>query len=194
MLDSPPVPDASGLFRRAPHRVIRGALLQARRSVGVLSGLLLLLACVIPAQPGHADSEKLPEVRYASFKSNEVNLRAGPGENYPKQWVYQRAGMPVEIFEEWDTWRRVRDYQGVVGWVSVNLLTSKRTAVVIEARRVLHDTPSESAPAVAQLDPGVIGRIEECSGDWCRLQVKGYTGWLKRTEIWGVDATENFKE
>jgi SH3-like domain-containing protein len=154
---------------------------------------LMMLAWVIPAAQAHAQ-ENLPLPRYASFKSNEVNLRAGPGENYPKQWVYQRANMPVEIFEEWDTWRRIRDYQGVVGWVSVNLLTSKRTAVVIETRRTLHDTPSEAARAVAELDPGVIGRIEECNGDWCRLEVKGYEGWLKRTEIWGVNATENFKE
>ena len=41
---------------------------------------------------------------------------------------------------------------------------------------------------------GVIARIEECKDDWCRLEVKGYEGWLKRTEIWGVDPTENFKE
>ena len=114
--------------------------------VRVLFGLLML-ACVIPAQQAHAQSDEkgLPLPRYASFKSSEVNLRAGPGENYPKQWVYQRAGMPVEIFEEWDTWRRVRDYQGVTGWVSVNLLTSKRTAVVLETRRTLRDSASEAA-------------------------------------------------
>jgi SH3-like domain-containing protein len=181
MPDSPPAPDAQGPFHRA------------LRAMPVLFGLLIL-ATAAQSVPAQAQSETLPLPRYASFKSGEVNLRAGPGENYPRQWVYQRAGMPVEIFDEWDTWRRIRDYQGVVGWVSVNLLTSKRTAVVIETRRVLHDTPSETAPAVAQLDPGVIGRIEECSGAWCRLQVKGYEGWLKRTEIWGVDATENFKE
>jgi SH3-like domain-containing protein len=165
-------------------------------SVRVLLGLLMLV-CVIPAQQAHAQ-ENLPLPRYASFKSSEVNLRAGPGENYPKQWVYQRAGMPVEIFEEWDTWRRIRDYQGVTGWVSVNLLTSRRTAIVIETRRTLHDSPSETAPAVAEVEPGVVGRIEECNGDWCRLEVRDHNnraeGWLKRTEIWGVTPTENFKE
>jgi SH3-like domain-containing protein len=154
---------------------------------------LMMLACVIPAQQAHAQ-EPLPLPRYASFKSSEVNLRAGPGENYPKRWVYQRAGMPVEIFEEWDTWRQVRDYQGVTGWVSVNLLTGKRTAVVTETRRTMRHAPSDTAPAVAELEPGVIGRIEECNGDWCKLDVKGYEGWVKRTEIWGVNPTENFKE
>jgi len=156
---------------------------------------LLLLACLAAAPlPALAQSETLPLPRYVSFKSNEVNLRAGPGENYPKQWVYQRAGMPVEIFEEWETWRRIRDYQGVVGWVNVVLLTSRRTAIVTETRRTLHDSPDATAPAIAQLEPGVIGQLLECRGDWCRLDVKGYEGWLKRAEIWGVSPTENFKE
>src|SRR4051812_39695299 len=128
MPDSPPASEAPGPFRRAVR-----ALIRARRFARALAGLCLL-ASVIPAQSGWADPENLPLPRYAAFKSSEVNLRAGPGENYPKQWVYQRAGMPVSIFDEWETWRHIRDYQGLTGWVSVNLLTSKRTAIVIETR------------------------------------------------------------
>jgi SH3-like domain-containing protein len=192
MPDSPPAPEASGLIRRAPHRLIRGALNRVCR-ISALAFGLWMSACVIPAQSAHAE-ENLPLPRFASFKSNEVNLRSGPGEERPKLWVYQRTGMPVEIFDEFDTWRQIRDYQGVVGWVSVNLLSSKRTAIVIETRRTLHESADATAPAVALLEPGVIGRLLECSGDWCRLEVKGYEGWLKRTEIWGVNAEENFKE
>jgi SH3-like domain-containing protein len=187
MPDSPSAPDAQGPSRRALCTVFR-----VRLRVPVLLGVLML-AALLALRQSHAE-EKLPLPRYASFKSDEVNLRAGPGENYPKQWVYQRAGMPVEIFEEWYTWRRIRDYQGVTGWVSVNLLTSKRTAIVIETRRTLHDSPDETAPAVAELDPGVIGRLEACNAGWCQLEVKGYEGWLKRTDIWGVNPTENFTE
>jgi SH3-like domain-containing protein len=190
MLDSPSAPETSDLLRRAFRALVQAGLFG-----------LLLLACVIPAQPGRADSDSgLPLPRYASFKSNEVNLRAGAGETYPIQWVYQRAGMPVEIFDQVDNWRRIRDYQGVVGWVSVNLLSSaKRTAIVIETRRTLHETASETSPPVAYLDPSVIGRLLECGGDWCRLEVKDnegrdHEGWLKRSEIWGVTPTEAFKE
>src|SRR5512138_1504830 len=102
MPDSPPVPDASGPLRRAVR-----AMSRVRRG-GLALFSLLLFACVIPAQPGHAEPENLPLPRYAALKSNEVNLRSGPGEERPKLWVYQRAGMPVQIFEEWDTWRRIR--------------------------------------------------------------------------------------
>jgi SH3-like domain-containing protein len=192
MPDSPPAPDASGPFRRfrgRPFRRLRGLCRHAAR----VSFVLLMLACVTPAQPAAAQ-DNLPLPRYASFKSNEVNMRVGPGENFPKQWLYQRAGMPVEIFDQEDTWRRVRDYQGVVGWVRVDLLTSRRTAIVIEARRTLRRTPDAAGRPVAMLEPGVIGRLLECNGDWCRLEVKGYEGWLGRTEIWGVNPTENFKE
>jgi SH3-like domain-containing protein len=157
--------------------------------------VFLLLVCIAAAlRPAFAQSDDLPLPRYASFKSNEVNLRAGAGETYPIQWVYQRTGMPVEIFDQEDNWRRIRDYQGVVGWVSVNLLTSKRTAIVIETRRTLHKSPDTTSRAVAELERGVIGELLECSGDWCRLEVKGYEGWVKRSEIWGVNPTENFKE
>jgi SH3-like domain-containing protein len=183
MPDSPPAPDAPGPFRRAL-RATNG-----RRLTAVLF-TLLMLGCAIPARA----QENLPLPRYASFKSNEVNLRVGPGENYPKVWVYQRTNMPVEIFDQEDTWRRIRDYQGVVGWVNGNLLSGRRTAIVIEIQRPLRQTADENARPVALLDPGVIGRLEECSGDWCRLEVKGHEGWLKRTEIWGVNPTENFKE
>jgi SH3-like domain-containing protein len=193
MPDSPPAPDASGpfcRFRGRPFRRLRGLCRHAAR----VSFALLMLAGVTPAHPAAAQSDDLPLPRYASFKSNEVNMRVGPGENFPKQWLYQRAGMPVEIFDQEDTWRRVRDYQGVVGWVSVNLLTSRRTAIVIETRRTLRDSPDANARPVAFLEPGVIGRLLECSGDWCRLEGKGFKGWVKRTEIWGVNPTENFKE
>jgi len=192
MPDSPPAPDTEGPLRRAFSR--RRAFSGLWGRLWPIPAVFLLLVCSAAVRPALAQSDNLPLPRYASFKSGEVNLRAGAGETYPIQWVYQRAGMPVEIFDQEDNWRRIRDYQGVVGWVSVNLLTSRRTAVVIETRRTLYKTPDTTARAVAQLDPGVIGQLVECNGDWCRLEVKGYEGWLKRSEIWGVSPTENFKE
>jgi SH3-like domain-containing protein len=158
-----------------------------------MAAVFLGLLTLAPAASAVAD-EALPIPRFASLKSDEVNLRAGPGEDKPKLWIYQRAGLPVEIIEEFDTWRRIRDYKGVVGWVSAALLSGKRTAIVTDERRTLHAKPDAAAPAVAELDPGVIGKLIECDGAWCRLDVKGYQGWLLRTEFWGVFPDEVVKD
>lgn len=158
-----------------------------------MAAVFLGLLVLAPAASAVAD-EALPIPRFASLKSDEVNLRAGPGEDKPKLWIYQRAGLPVEIIEEFDTWRRIRDYKGVVGWVSAALLSGKRTAIVTDERRTLHAKPDAAAPAVAELDPGVIGKLIECDGAWCRLDVKGYQGWLLRTEFWGVFPDEVVKD
>jgi SH3-like domain-containing protein len=197
MPDSPSFPDDSRRFRQRLAGFAAWSQ-RSRRDLRRVVGAALLVACGLSAQvptaaTGQAD-DPLPLPRFASFKSNEVNLRTGPGEDKPKLWVYQRAGMPVEIIEEFDTWRRVRDYQGTVGWVSVNLLTSRRTAIITGARRTLLRSPDATASPVAQADPGVIGKLLECGGAWCRLEIQGYKGWLQRTDFWGVYPDETIKE
>jgi SH3-like domain-containing protein len=39
---------------------------------------------------------------------------------------------------------------------------------------------------VAKAEPGVVARLLECRGAWCRVEAQGITGWLERGEIWGV--------
>ena len=192
MPDSPLLFAALGRFARSLARGGGGRIRASRRQAG-LALILVAVGLAAATTRAPADSDKLPIPRFASLKSDEVNLRAGPGEDKPKLWVYQRAGMPVEIIEEFDTWRRIRDYQGVVGWVSAALLSGKRTGIVTGARRTLRDKPDPASSPVAELDPGVIGRVLECQGDWCRLNVKGYEGWLRRAEFWGVYPDESFK-
>lgn len=159
-----------------------------------LCAVLILLSPALRVSPALADETKLPLPRYASLDSDQVNFRAGPGESYPKLWVYQRRGMPVMIIEEFDIWRRVKDYQGVIGWVKGSLLSGKRTAIIVETRRSLRKRAEDTAPIVALLDPGVIARVLDCDGVWCRLEVQGYKGWMKRDAFWGVDTDEVVKE
>ncbi len=140
-----------------------------------------------------AQDQPLPLPRFASLDSGEANLRAGPGKDYPILWVYQRKGLPVEIIQEFDTWRRIRDRDGTVGWVQQNLLSGKRTGLIIDQQRTLLAEPG-SGDAVARLEPGVVARVEECrSDDWCRLEVQGYKGWLTRDEFWGAYPDEAFE-
>ena len=56
--------------------------------------------------------------------------------------------------------------------------------------RVLRQDPEDGAPAVARLEPGVIGELDRCAGAWCRIEVQGLKGWIQRGEVYGVDAKD----
>jgi SH3-like domain-containing protein len=134
----------------------------------------------------------LPIPRFATLKSDEVNVRIGPGPRYPIDWVFKRKGMPVEIVAEYENWRKIRDWQGASGWVYQGLLNGKRSFIVPSKPVNLYRTPAPSAEVVAKLEPEVMGEIRSCQGDWCRVKVSGagISGWLERTEFWGVYKSE----
>jgi len=139
---------------------------------------------VLVAASGRAAEKQLP--RFVSLRADEVNLRTGPGERYPIDWVLVRKGLPVEIVEEFDVWRKIRDFQGSEGWVHQRMLTGTRSVLVEGAVRVLHVQPDQASPAAARAEAGVVARLIECRGPWCRVEAQGIRGWLKRDEIWGV--------
>jgi SH3-like domain-containing protein len=141
-----------------------------------------------PPDPNKGTSTGLPVPRFVSLRADKVNLRAGPGNRYPIEWVYQRAGLPVEIEREFDIWRLIKDQDGIRGWVQEVLLTGRRTFVVTGADRTLRREPEDTARPVAILKQGVVGRILTCpaKSDWCKLEVDGYRGWLKRADFWGT--------
>jgi len=145
-----------------------------------------------PAEPGKGSVTGLPLPRWASLRSDEVNLRAGPGTRYPVDWVYRRHDLPVEIEREFEVWRLIRDQDGVRGWVHAATLTGRRDFVVAGADRLLRSSPSDDAQPVALLKAGVVGRIRTCEPDktWCEMQVGEYRGWLKRDQVWGTYPNE----
>src|SRR5262245_37186469 len=131
--------------------------------------------------------------RFASLLHDAVHVRAGPSQDYPIRWTYQRQGLPVQVLREYEHWRYVRDADGEEGWVHASGLRSQRTVLVMGALRALRAEPQESAKPVARLEPGVVAKLEKCERTWCRLSVKGFTGWMKQQEIWGVRPGERLE-
>jgi SH3-like domain-containing protein len=131
----------------------------------------------------------LPLPRFVSLKAEKVNVRRGPSSDHAVAWVFQRKGMPVEIVAEFENWRRIRDSDGEEGWILQNMLSGKRTAAVAPWRKgqTMALYPSAgSGGMVAKLQTGVIGEIEACTGEWCRISAGGYDGWIEQAMLWGV--------
>ncbi len=175
-----PVPAAPAPASASASALATGAAAAAATSAAAQSA-------VRPAEGGKA---ALP--RWASLRSDEVNLRTGPGTRYPIEWQYHRRDLPVEIEREFDIWRLIVDQDGVKGWVHSATLVGRRSFVVRGKERVLRKSAAEDAAAVAVLKPGVVGRIRSCEAGkaWCEMQVGEYRGWLKREDIWGVYPNE----
>jgi SH3-like domain-containing protein len=144
----------------------------------------VLAAAALLLSSRDAAADKVP--RFASLKADEANLRTGPGERYPIDWVLTKKGLPVEIVAEFDVWRKIHDSEGSEGWVHQRLLAGSRTVLVVGNIRILHAEPDPSSPAVARAEPGVIARLLECREAWCRVEAQDIRGWLRRSEIWGV--------
>jgi SH3-like domain-containing protein len=157
---------------------------------------------VVPAKPTvetKAAPEKLPDPetpeggaaklpRFVSLRSDDVNMRVGPGTKYPIEWVYKRRDLPMEIERQFEVWRWVRDADGIQGWVHEATLMGRRCFIVQKAEATLRADASDSASAVAILKPGVIGRIRSCKSpsEWCDVQTGSYRGYLRRDQFWGV--------
>jgi SH3-like domain-containing protein len=129
---------------------------------------------------------KIP--RFAALKTDETNMRKGPGQRYPIEWVYQRRDLPMEVEREYDVWRYVRDPDGIEGWVHQVTLSDRRTFMITGRDATLRADAKDSASAVASLKVGVIGRLRACDAgsQWCQVQVGGYKGYLRRDQFWGL--------
>jgi SH3-like domain-containing protein len=101
-----------------------------------------------------------------------------------------KRGLPVEIIAEYDVWRKIRDFQGTEGWVHQQRLTGRRMMVSTADMQPLFRRPDDAAPVLAKIEPGVVGRLLECDVKWCRIEVSGFRGWVKRGAFWGIYPSE----
>ena len=146
--------------------------------------LSLLLAGTVLAQ-----GDK-PFPRYASVKKGDVNVRSGPGNQYPILWVYQRQGYPVQLLTRYDNYFKVRDAEGEEGWVYIGMVSAKKTGLVATKQPVplyRHDDPSSDV--VARVAPEVVVDMKDdpCTGTYCHVDVEGLRGYIAKSVLVMVD-------
>ena len=176
------------------------------RAKVIIARLLILISfgSVMPADAAETavgTATNLPLPRFASLKSDRVNLREGPSKEHRTKWIYEKAGLPVEIIAEFETWRRVRDSEGAEGWVLHSLLSGRRTALVAPWGKdkpvALRSKPDDAAPMTAALMPNVLGVVRSCDQKWCRIVGEGaegqkFDGYVPQGQLWGVYPDDKF--
>lgn len=139
--------------------------------------------------PVNVPGGKFP--RYGSLKKSEVNVRSGPGNQYPILWVYQRAGYPVQLLARYDNYYKLRDVEGEEGWAYIGMIAPKLTGLVggkDPAMLRKHEAPD--SPVVARLAPGVVVEMIECTDSVapvCKVETNGFKGWVQKSRLEMVD-------
>ncbi|WP_244522828.1 SH3 domain-containing protein [Devosia sp. YR412] len=170
----------------------------------LLPWLALLVALLTPPALAQANNPSgLPLPRFVTTRSEPINVRVGPGQKYDIAWTYLKSGIPVEILQEFDTWRKIRDMDGSEGWIHQNLLAGTRsgyvTPIVANGEIALLSNRSDDASLRARLGPGLKVTIKECDGTWCEVSAGDpnqrsttYSGYMHQDELWGVYPDEVF--
>lgn len=188
----------------SPAKITVSVSIRLLRAVAFVS---LAFASLLPglASAAAENPSGLPLPRFASTRSTPINVRVGPGTKYGVAWIYVKAGLPVEIVAEFDTWRKIRDVDGQEGWVHQNLLSGKRVGYVApwskDEQLPLRSKADDEASVRAYLGSNFRVDISRCDGKWCEINAidhpedgrpATYSGWLHQTDLWGVYQTEEF--
>jgi len=166
-----------------------GPVRLASMAMGVALALTMATAAVAVDR---GPVTNLPLPRFVSLKTTEGNVRRGPSLTHRIDWVFTRRGMPLEVIGEFGHWRRVRDRDGMGGWVHYTLLSGARTGLVEIDLAPVYSRADTGSPLNAHLEAGVIVGIDNCAPEWCRVRVEGVKGWMVKQGLWGVRPDEVF--
>ena len=146
---------------------------------------LLPLARISLGAPAAAQDREVPY--WATLRAEEVNMRVGPSEAYPIEWVYRRPGLPVKVVRVNQGWRLVEDPDGERGWIVARLLDPDRGAIVVgDGLAEMRAAPENGAKVLWRAEPGVTGGLGDCEAGWCEFDVAGREGWVRAERLWGA--------
>lgn len=163
----------------------------------IFTALSLTLGYADFAQAAEEESESgLAIPRMVSLRSSLINVRSGPGNRYPIEWVYKQKGAPVEIIAEFELWRKIRDWEGSETWVHKAMLSGRRFIKVINpGENNIYAKPENTSRIIAKAEDGVVGEIEKCPtpDGMCLIKFDTIKGWMPRKGLFGIYKNEVIK-
>jgi SH3-like domain-containing protein len=152
---------------------------------------LILAATLAATITAPLAAQERPVPYWASIAAGQALMRTGPDRTYPALWLYKRRDLPVRVLQVMGPWRRVQEQDGSSGWMLASLLAARRTAVITDRYRPIMSEPGTSGRLLWQAEPGVIGRISKCDGQYCRIQIGEKVGYIEQSGLWGTDPNEH---
>ena len=118
------------------------------------------------------------------LKNNKVNVRYGPGFDYPIKYIYKKKNLPIKIIDKKENFRRIIDFKNNSGWIHSSQLKKAKSFILLEDQ-LLFSKPTKYSKPILKIAKGRLLLIKKCKKNWCRVKTEEYMGWLKVENIWG---------
>jgi SH3-like domain-containing protein len=125
------------------------------------------------------------EEYFLTLRNDKVNLRQGPSFDYDVKIFYKKKYLPVLVQDKLNNFRKIRDHENNTGWIHVSQLSKKKSGIVIDDKLLLFSKPTIYSKPLIILEKGRLCVIKKCKGDWCKINVEKYRGWVKKDSLWG---------
>jgi len=135
-------------------------------------------------------AKKVITKKYLSIRTSVANLRIGPSSSHPIAFVYEKKNMPVEVIDEFEVWRKVKDYQGDIGWIHLSQLSRKRTLLTMKDGIVLFKNATIYSKPIIKIGNLEAASIKKCIPNWCLVEIQQYKGWIQTDHVWGLENKE----
>ena len=106
----------------------------------------MLRIFIIPLIIFFFSNSKAEENYFLSLKYNKVNVRYGPGLDYPIKFIYLKKNFPVEIVDEKENFRKILDYKTNGGWVHRSQLKKSKSLIVLKEKILFNNFTKYSKP------------------------------------------------
>ena len=123
---------------------------------------------------------------YLMLKNSKVNVRMGPGLDYPVKFIYKKKYLPVKVIDKKENFRKVIDHKKNSGWIHISQL-KKVNSVIVLSNRILFKKPTFNSKPIANIESGKLFVLEKCKKNWCEVSSQNYSGWINMDNVWGKD-------
>ena len=121
---------------------------------------------------------------FLSLKKNKVNVRYGPGFDFPVKYFYEKKNLPIKQIDQKDNFRRIIDYKKNSGWIHVSQL-KKVNSVITTKDKILFKKSTIFSEPIAEIEKGRLLVIQKCEDKWCKVRTQKFEGWIKKNNLWG---------
>ena len=142
--------------------------------------ILLLLTFIFPLNIFAKENSY-----YLILKNNKVNVRYGPGFDYPIKYVYKKKNLPIKVIDKKENFRRIIDFKKNNGWIHVSQLKKGKSLILLKDQ-ILFSKPTRYSKPIIKIAKGRLLLVKKCKKKWCKVKTEDYLGWIITNNIWGL--------